>query len=73
MSKRAEVDEYLERAKPDVLILCETKWKDEWPLPDIGKNKYEVWMKNRDGKEGGGVMILTEKRCQSGKSGNKQK
>ena len=51
----------MERVKPDILVLCETKWKDEWGIPNIGKEEYTLWIKNRSGKEGGGVMILTEK------------
>ena len=61
MSKRLEVEEYLERVRPDMMILCETKWKDEWGVPNLGKGKYDVWMKNRKDKNGGGVMVLTEK------------
>ncbi len=61
MSSKLEVDETLHRVKPDMMVLCETKWKDEWGLPDIGNGKYDIWLKNRSGKGGGGVMILTKK------------
>ena len=27
MSKRLEVEEFLQRIRPDMMILCETKWK----------------------------------------------
>ncbi len=30
--------------------------------PDIGDDKYDLWMKNRSDKGGGGVTILT-KQC----------
>ena len=43
------------------MILTETKWRSEWGIPDVGDKKYNVWMRNRRNKGGGGVMILTEK------------
>ena len=61
MSSRLEVEELLEREKPDMLVLTETKWKDEWGDPEMGKGKYDCWMKNRRNKAGGGVMILIKK------------
>ena len=61
MSTRLEVEELLAREKPDMLALCETKWKDEWGMPDLGKGRYDFWIKNRQGKAGGGVMVLTNK------------
>ena len=61
-SKRLEMEELLEREKPDMMILSETKWKSEWGNPDIGKGKYDFGIKNGKGKGGGGgVMILTGK------------
>ena len=62
LSKRLEVEELLEREKPDMLVLSETKWKNEWSVPDIGKGNYDFWIRNRSDKGGGGVMILTSKR-----------
>ena len=61
MSTRLEVEELLSREKPDMLVLCETKWKDEWGIPDLGNGRYEFWIKNRQEKAGGGVMVLTNK------------
>ena len=61
MSTRMEVEDYLERVMPDMLILCETKWKEEWGVPDIGNEKYNIWMKNRRDKGGGGVMMMVRK------------
>ncbi len=37
MSSLLEVEECIEMVKPDILILCEMKWKDEWGIPNIGK------------------------------------
>ena len=67
MTSRLEVEELLERMKPDMLILSETKWKDEWGIPIIGNGDYTVWMKNRYEKMGGGVMILTKKSIKFGR------
>ena len=33
MMARLEVEELLKREEPDMLVLCETKWKDEWGVP----------------------------------------
>ena len=51
----------MQKEEPDILVICETKWKDEWGLPEIGMDTYNLWMKNRRGKGGGGVMIWTKK------------
>ncbi len=60
MSTKMELNELLSRTAPDV-VLCETKWKNEWGTPETGDDKYDLWMKNRSGKGGGGVIILTKK------------
>ena len=62
MSKKLESKNLLEQEEPDVLLLTtETKWKDEWGIPDIGNGKYDFWIRNRKDKEGGEVMIMTGK------------
>ena len=61
MSKRLELEVILDKEKPDMMILSETNWKEEWGIPDFGKDKYDVWIRNRKDKGGGGVMILTGK------------
>ena len=58
---RWEVEAFLQREQPEVMIICETKWKDEWGVPEIGMDDYDIWMKNRRDKGGGGVMIWTKK------------
>ena len=60
-SARLEVAAFLEEEKPDVMIICETKWREEWGEPDIGTVNYNIWKKNRKGKKGGGIMIWTRK------------
>ncbi len=37
MSTKMELNELLNRTAPDVAVLCETKWKNEWGIPDTGK------------------------------------
>ena len=66
MSTKLELEELLVRVKPDILVLCETKWKDEWGLPDIGDGIYDIWLKNRSGKGGGGVDDSNEEGNNSG-------
>ncbi len=61
MSKRLELENLLEQEKPGMMILTETKWKDEWGIPDIGNGEYDFWIRNRKDKDGGGVMIMTGK------------
>ena len=61
MSKRTEVEEVLKDEKPDIMVLCETKWREEWGEPDLGMGKYTCINRNRRGKEGGGVMVVIDK------------
>ena len=61
MSKSLEMEEFLKRERPDVMVLCETKWKCEWGVPDMGNGNYDYWIRNRQEKGGGGIMILTRK------------
>ena len=61
MSKRLEVEEVLKGEKPDMMVLCETKWRDEWGDPDLGRGKCDCVIRNRKGKEGGGIMVLVDK------------
>ena len=46
LSKRLEVEEVLKGEKPDMMVLCETKWRDEWGDPDLGRGKYESVIRN---------------------------
>ena len=54
-----ELNDYLSEAKPDVMGIVETKLRDLPPPNSIGDGRYNVWIKNRESKQGGGVMILT--------------
>ena len=47
MSKRLEVEEVLKGEKPDMMVLSETKWRDEWGDPDLGMGKYNCVVRNR--------------------------
>ena len=61
MSTKEEINELLNINKLDIVILTETKWRSEWGIPDVGDQKYDVWMRNRRNTGGGGVMVLTTK------------
>ncbi len=54
ISTKMELNELLNRTTPYVAVLCGTNWKNEWGTPDIGDDKYDLWMKNRSDKGGGG-------------------
>ena len=41
--------------------ITETKLCDEIKSIDFGENRYDVWMRNRNTKKGGGVLLLTKK------------
>ena len=60
MSKRLEVEEVLKNEKPDIMVLCETKWRNEWGDPELGMGKYNCINRNRKGKEGGGVIVMID-------------
>ena len=49
MSKRTEVEEVLKDEKPDIMVLCETKWREEWGEPDLGMGRYTCINRNRIG------------------------
>ncbi len=51
MSMKMELNEVLNRIAPDVVVLCETKWKNEWGTPDIVDDKYDLWMKTKVTRE----------------------
>ena len=47
--------------EPDVVCLTETKLIDDININiENGDNIYNIWRKNRIGKNGGGVLILTK-------------
>ena len=55
-------NDYLKESKPDVMGIVETKLKGQ-VLPDsIGNGIYKVWYRNRQGKQGGGVMLLIKEK-----------
>ena len=41
--------------------IVETKLKGYLPPGTVGDGRYNVWMRNRDSKQDGGIMILTKK------------
>lgn len=43
---------------PDIMGVVETKLKCQLPPGGVGEGLYNNWFKNREDKQGGGVMIL---------------
>ena len=69
-----EVKDYLRDRKPDVMCLTETKLKKE-VRPCFKNEGYDTWRRDREGKGGGGILILTKEgmcvedmQCESGKA-----
>ena len=60
LSKQLELRDYLCRIKPDVMCITETKLADIIELIGIEDCDYNIHRKDRLGKSGGGVMILTK-------------
>ncbi len=63
-----EVNEFIKANEPDIMAMVETKLRDS-ETPNLGGGKYNMWIRNRCGKGGGGVMMLVKKgiRVESGK------
>ena len=59
LSSRLELQDYVMAEKPDIVCLTETKLNDK--IKVNLDNKFNIWRKDREGKGGGGVMIMTRK------------
>ena len=59
LSSRLELSDCIKELKPDIVCLTETKLNDAIKL-EIN-NYYNVWRRDRVGKSGGGIMIMTRK------------
>ena len=59
LSSRLELRDCLKEIKPATVCLTETKLNDTIKF-DIDNN-YNVWRRDRVGKSGGGIMIMTSK------------
>ena len=59
LSSRLELGDYLKEEKPEIVCLAETKLNEGINL-DLDNN-YNIWRRDRSGKGGGGVMIMTRK------------
>ena len=58
LSGMVELNDYLRETEPDIMGVVETKLRGQLPPDSVGNGRYNVWLKNRDGKQGGGVMML---------------
>ena len=59
LSGLLELNDFLRESQPDIMGITETKLCDEMESVDLGENKYNVWMRNRNTKKG--VLILVKK------------
>ena len=55
-----ELKDYLREKNPDIVCLTETKLTEDIHIKIEGKDSYNVWRKDRIGKNGGGVLILSK-------------
>ncbi len=59
ISKKLELTDLLKSKKPEIVCLTETKLKDILDINLLGWSEYNIWRRDRKGKQGGGVCILT--------------
>lgn len=59
VSKGLEISDLIKKDKPLILCLCETKLDTSISLDIMGWSDYNIWRRDRRGKMGGGVLILT--------------
>ena len=55
-----ELNDYLRENKPDIVGITETKLDQVIDSINIGDKNYNVCRRDREGKRGGGVMILVK-------------
>ena len=60
ISKNIELRDLLERKKPKLVCLTETKLSHETSSHALGWEGYRIWRRDREGKPGGGVAILAK-------------
>lgn len=59
ITSKLELQDFIKEKEPMIVCLTETKLNEAIKL-EINKN-YDIWRKDRMGKGGGGVMIMTKK------------
>ena len=62
VSKRLEIEDIIRNEEPMIICFCETKLNSEISLEAMCWRNYDVWRRDRRGKRGGGVVILTHNR-----------
>ena len=62
LSKRLELRDYIESNGPDIVCVTETKLDDNIEDGALGLENYLILRKDREGKGGGGVMMLISTR-----------
>ena len=59
LSCRLDLEDYLREMDTEIVCIAETKLKEGISF-DVN-NKYNVWRRDRRGKEGGGVLVMIKK------------
>ena len=59
-SKIQELQQEIKINKPDIICITETKLEEEILDATLNLKGYQVWRRDRKGKKGGGVMILSK-------------
>lgn len=58
ISSKLELEDYLRKENPVMACIVETKLGGEVQVPAMDGGRYKVWRRDREGKRGGGVMVL---------------
>ncbi len=61
ISTLRELNNYIKIKQPDIMGITEVKLNETTENTRIGNSNYNVWIKHRNNKKGGGVMLLTKK------------
>ena len=58
ISSKLELEDYLRTRNPDVVCIAETKLGKDVHVTELVGGRYKVWRRDRQGKSGGGVMVV---------------
>ena len=61
ISTALELKDFLRKEQPDIMGIVETKLTGGIDALGIGDGNYNIWIKNRENKKGGGVMLMVKK------------
>jgi len=61
-SKIQELQQEIKENKPEIVCITETKLEEEILNATLNLRGYQIWRRDRKGKKGGGVMILSQEK-----------